>query len=99
MEPDVAGVAAFAGGGFVGGCWDLSVCGGLFWRVVWFCGCERGAWGHGSAPAVGEAESVGEVGVAFDVEEAEVVLFEPAGVRNTGNVVDERFTAPGGVKG
>lgn len=32
-------------------------------------------------------------------EEAEVVLFEPAGVRNTGNVVDERFTAPGGVKG
>ncbi|MBN8731929.1 MAG: cupin domain-containing protein [Acidobacteria bacterium] len=31
-------------------------------------------------------------------EEAEVVLFEPAGVRNTGNVVDERFTAPGGVR-
>ncbi|MBK7929841.1 MAG: cupin domain-containing protein [Bryobacterales bacterium] len=33
------------------------------------------------------------------VEEAEVVLFEPAGVRNTGNVVDEKFTAPGGVRG
>lgn len=32
------------------------------------------------------------------VEEVEVVLFEPAGVRNTGNVVDERFTAPGGVR-
>lgn len=32
------------------------------------------------------------------VEEAEVVLFEPAGVRNTGNVVDEKFTAPGGVR-
>jgi mannose-6-phosphate isomerase-like protein (cupin superfamily) len=27
-------------------------------------------------------------------EEASVVLFEPAGTRNTGNVVDERFTAP-----
>jgi mannose-6-phosphate isomerase-like protein (cupin superfamily) len=32
------------------------------------------------------------------VEEVEMVLFEPAGVRNTGNVVDERFTAPGGVR-
>ncbi|HMU61966.1 MAG TPA: cupin domain-containing protein [Gemmatimonadales bacterium] len=27
--------------------------------------------------------------------EASVLLFEPAGVRNTGNVVDPRFTAPG----
>lgn len=27
-------------------------------------------------------------------EEASVLLFEPAGVRNTGNVVDERLTAP-----
>lgn len=27
-------------------------------------------------------------------EEAEVLCFEPAGVRNTGNVVDETFTAP-----
>jgi mannose-6-phosphate isomerase-like protein (cupin superfamily) len=25
---------------------------------------------------------------------AEVILFEPAGVRNTGNLVDDRFTAP-----
>lgn len=31
-------------------------------------------------------------------EEAEVVLFEPAATRNTGNVVDDRFTAPGGIK-
>jgi mannose-6-phosphate isomerase-like protein (cupin superfamily) len=31
-------------------------------------------------------------------EEAEVILFEPAGVRNTGNVVDDRFTAPSGVR-
>lgn len=31
-------------------------------------------------------------------EEAEVLCFEPAGVRNTGNVVDEVFTAPGGVQ-
>jgi mannose-6-phosphate isomerase-like protein (cupin superfamily) len=30
-------------------------------------------------------------------EEAAVVLFEPADTRNTGNVVDERFTAPGGI--
>jgi mannose-6-phosphate isomerase-like protein (cupin superfamily) len=29
-------------------------------------------------------------------EEAVVVLFEPAATRNTGNVVDERFTAPDG---
>jgi len=28
--------------------------------------------------------------------EAAVVLFEPAATRNTGNVVDERFTAPDG---
>ena len=28
-------------------------------------------------------------------EEASVLIFEPAGVRNTGNVVDPRFTAPG----
>jgi len=27
-------------------------------------------------------------------EPAEVLLFEPAGIRNTGNVVDPRFTAP-----
>jgi quercetin dioxygenase-like cupin family protein len=31
-------------------------------------------------------------------EEAEVMIFEPAEVRNTGNVVDEVFTAPMGVK-
>ena len=29
-------------------------------------------------------------------EEVEVVLFEPADTRNTGNVVHETFTAPGG---
>jgi mannose-6-phosphate isomerase-like protein (cupin superfamily) len=29
-------------------------------------------------------------------EEAEVLIFEPAAVRNTGDVVDERFTAPQG---
>ena len=27
-------------------------------------------------------------------EEAEIVIFEPAEVRNTGNIEDERFTAP-----
>ena len=27
-------------------------------------------------------------------EEAEVLLFEPAATRNTGNIVDETFTAP-----
>ncbi|MGE0769120.1 MAG: cupin domain-containing protein [Hyphomicrobiaceae bacterium] len=27
-------------------------------------------------------------------EEAEIILFEPAEVRNTGNIVDETFTAP-----
>ena len=31
-------------------------------------------------------------------EETEVVLFEPAATRNTGNVADDRFTAPGGVR-
>ena len=30
--------------------------------------------------------------------EAEVLVFEPAQTRNTGNVVDETFTAPQGVK-
>jgi mannose-6-phosphate isomerase-like protein (cupin superfamily) len=30
-------------------------------------------------------------------EEAEVLLFEPAETRNTGNVVDDKFTAPNGV--
>lgn len=29
--------------------------------------------------------------------EAEVLVFEPAQTRNTGNVVDDRFTAPNGV--
>jgi mannose-6-phosphate isomerase-like protein (cupin superfamily) len=27
-------------------------------------------------------------------EEAEIIIFEPADLRNTGNVVDEHFTAP-----
>jgi mannose-6-phosphate isomerase-like protein (cupin superfamily) len=31
-------------------------------------------------------------------EEAEVLVFEPAETRNTGNVVDETFTAPNSVK-
>lgn len=31
-------------------------------------------------------------------EETEVVLFEPAATRNTGNISDDRLTAPGGVK-
>lgn len=30
-------------------------------------------------------------------EEAEVIIFEPAETRNTGNVVDETFSAPQGV--
>jgi mannose-6-phosphate isomerase-like protein (cupin superfamily) len=30
-------------------------------------------------------------------EEAEVLVFEPAATRNTGNIVDEKFTAPNGV--
>jgi mannose-6-phosphate isomerase-like protein (cupin superfamily) len=29
-------------------------------------------------------------------EEVEVMLFEPAGVRNTGNIVDAVYTAPTG---
>lgn len=29
--------------------------------------------------------------------EAEVLVFEPAHTRNTGNIVDEKFTAPNGV--
>ena len=29
-------------------------------------------------------------------EEAEIICFEPAGVRNTGNVQDDEFTAPNG---
>lgn len=31
-------------------------------------------------------------------EEAEVLIFEPADTRNTGDVVDDRFTAPNGVR-
>ncbi len=31
-------------------------------------------------------------------EECEVVLFEPAATRNTGNVTDATLTAPGGVR-
>jgi mannose-6-phosphate isomerase-like protein (cupin superfamily) len=31
-------------------------------------------------------------------QEAEVILLEPAGILNTGNVVDEKYTAPGGVR-
>ena len=31
-------------------------------------------------------------------EETEVILLEPAGVLNTGNVIDERFTAPVGAR-
>jgi mannose-6-phosphate isomerase-like protein (cupin superfamily) len=31
-------------------------------------------------------------------EEAEVMIFEPAEIRNTGNVLDDTFTAPKGVK-
>lgn len=31
-------------------------------------------------------------------EEAEVIVFEPAVTRNTGNVVDPGFTAPNGVR-
>lgn len=30
--------------------------------------------------------------------EAQVLLFEPAMVRNTGNVLDETYTAPSGIK-
>lgn len=31
-------------------------------------------------------------------EEAEVILFEPAATRNTGNTAESEFTAPGGVR-
>jgi len=31
-------------------------------------------------------------------DEAEVILLEPAGVVNTGDIVDEKFTAPSGVR-
>ncbi len=31
-------------------------------------------------------------------DEAEILIFEPADTLNTGNVVDEQFTAPKGVK-
>jgi mannose-6-phosphate isomerase-like protein (cupin superfamily) len=31
-------------------------------------------------------------------EEAEIILLETAGAVNTGNVVDDKFTAPGGVR-
>ncbi len=31
-------------------------------------------------------------------EEAEVILFEPAATRNTGNVEESAYTAPGGVR-
>jgi mannose-6-phosphate isomerase-like protein (cupin superfamily) len=31
-------------------------------------------------------------------EEAEVIVFEPAATRNTGDVVDPMFTAPNGVR-
>jgi mannose-6-phosphate isomerase-like protein (cupin superfamily) len=31
-------------------------------------------------------------------DEAEVILLEPAGVLNTGNIIDEKFTAPSGVR-
>lgn len=30
-------------------------------------------------------------------EEAEVLVFEPTATRNTGNIVDEDFTAPNGI--
>ena len=31
-------------------------------------------------------------------EEVEMILFEPGGVRNTGNVTDDKLTAPQGVR-
>lgn len=31
-------------------------------------------------------------------DEAEIILLEPSGVLNTGNITDEKFTAPSGVK-
>jgi mannose-6-phosphate isomerase-like protein (cupin superfamily) len=30
-------------------------------------------------------------------QEAELLIFEPAGTRNTGDVLDDRFTAPNGI--
>ena len=30
--------------------------------------------------------------------EAEVLVFEPAATRNTGNIVDDQYTAPNGIK-
>lgn len=31
-------------------------------------------------------------------EEVEVIIFEPAATRNTGNIIDDKFTAPNGAK-
>jgi hypothetical protein len=31
-------------------------------------------------------------------DEAEILIFEPAATRNTGNVADQTFTAPDGVR-
>jgi mannose-6-phosphate isomerase-like protein (cupin superfamily) len=31
-------------------------------------------------------------------EEVEVLIFEPAATRNTGNILDDRFTSPNGMK-
>jgi mannose-6-phosphate isomerase-like protein (cupin superfamily) len=31
------------------------------------------------------------------MDEAEVIIFEPAETRNTGNILDDKFTAPNGV--
>jgi len=72
-------------------------------RCFW---CGRGRCGWSSGDRVVEMKA-GDFCVAprgvehrpVALEEVEVVLFEPAGVRNTGNVVDEKFTAPGGVRG
>ena len=36
--------------------------------------------------------------VSIAEEEAEVILLEPAGAVNTGNVIDEKFTAPVGAR-
>ena len=43
-----------------------------------------------------ERERIGDRGEMAE-DEAEVLVFEPAATRNTGNVVDETFTAPNGV--
>ncbi len=53
-----------------------------------------------------EALNVGELTVVpkgqehrtVATTEAEVLIFEPAAVRNTGNILDDTFTAPTGVK-